>query len=73
MAKILVLGDDFGGIVAAEPLAKRFGRDHHITLASRSRKFLFYPALMRLASYENTQKRAIDFQLRQRRRIILKT
>lgn len=49
MAKILVLGGGFGGVVAAESLAKRLGSDHQITLVSRSRKFLFYPSLVRLA------------------------
>lgn len=49
MAKVLIAGGGFGGVVVAESLAKRLGRDHEITLVSRSRKFLFYPALVRLA------------------------
>jgi sulfide:quinone oxidoreductase len=49
MAKVLVVGGGFGGVVAAESLAKKLGRAHEITLVSRSRKFLFYPALVRLA------------------------
>ena len=49
MAKILIVGGGFGGVVAAESLAKRLGSEHEITLVSRSRKFLFYPALVRLA------------------------
>ncbi len=49
MAKVLIVGGGFGGVVAAESLAKKLGRDHEITLMSRSRKFLFYPALVRLA------------------------
>lgn len=49
MAKILIVGGGFGGVVAAESLAKRLGNEHEITLVSRSRKFLFYPALVRLA------------------------
>jgi sulfide:quinone oxidoreductase len=49
MAKVLIVGGGFGGVVAAEALAKSLGRDHEITLVSRSRKFLFYPALVRLA------------------------
>jgi sulfide:quinone oxidoreductase len=49
MAKILVLGGGFGGLVAAERLAAQLGDDHQITLVSRSRRFVFYPALVRLA------------------------
>ncbi len=49
MAKVLVLGGGFGGIVAAERLAKELGDEHQITLLSRSRRFVFYPALVRLA------------------------
>jgi NADH dehydrogenase FAD-containing subunit len=49
MAKVLVLGGGFGGVVAAESLAKRLGSDHQITLVSRSRQFLYYPDLVRLA------------------------
>ena len=49
MAKILVVGGGFGGIVAAEALAKKLGNGHEITLVSRSNKFVFYPALVRLA------------------------
>lgn len=49
MAKVLIAGGGFGGVVAAELLAKKLGRDHEITLVSRSREFVFYPALVRLA------------------------
>ena len=49
MAKVLIAGGGFGGVVAAESLAKRLGNEHEITLVSRSREFLFYPALVRLA------------------------
>jgi sulfide:quinone oxidoreductase len=49
MAKILVLGGGFGGVVAAERLAEQLGDEHQITLVSRSRQFIFYPALVRLA------------------------
>jgi sulfide:quinone oxidoreductase len=48
-AKILILGGGFGGVVAAEALAKQLGDNHQITLMSRSRRFLFYPALVPLA------------------------
>lgn len=49
MAKILILGGGFSGVVAAEQLAKQLTDEHQITLVSRSRKFVFYPALVRLA------------------------
>ena len=49
MAKVLVLGGGFGGVVAAERLAEQLGDEHQITLVSRSRQFIFYPALVRLA------------------------
>src|SRR5215211_4390756 len=49
MAKVLILGGGFGGVVAAERLAKSLGPEHQLTLVSRSRRFTFYPALVRLA------------------------
>ena len=49
MAKVLILGGGFGGVVAAERLAAQLSDDHQITLVSRSRNFVFYPALVRLA------------------------
>ncbi len=49
MANVLILGGGFGGVVAAEKLAKSLGEQHQITLVSRSRQFVFYPALVRLA------------------------
>lgn len=49
MANVLILGGGFGGVVAAERLAKTLGEEHQITLVSRSREFIFYPALVRLA------------------------
>jgi len=49
MAKVLVLGGGFGGVVAAERLAQELSDEHQITLVSRSRQFIFYPALVRLA------------------------
>lgn len=64
MAKILVLGGGFGGVVAAESLAKRLGNNHQITLASRSQKFLFYPALVRLV-FGRCEPDDIVFDLRE--------
>ncbi len=49
MARIVIIGGGFGGVVAAETLSKSLGREHQITLISRSNKFIFYPALVRLA------------------------
>jgi sulfide:quinone oxidoreductase len=49
MSKVLILGGGFGGVTAAECLADQLGEDHQITLVSRSRRFVFYPALVRLA------------------------
>ena len=49
MANILILGAGFGGLVAAESLSKEIGDEHQITLISRSREFVFYPELVRLA------------------------
>ena len=48
MANVLILGGGFGGVVAAERLAQQLSAEHHITLVSRSRNFVFYPALVRL-------------------------
>ena len=49
MAKVLILGGGFGGVVAAERLAEQLSDEHQIMLVSRSRNFVFYPALVRLA------------------------
>ncbi len=49
MANILILGGGFGGVVAAETLATNLGQEHQVTLVSRDDRFLFYPALVRLA------------------------
>lgn len=49
MANVLILGGGFGGLVAAEELHRRLGGKHQITLVSASEKFVFYPALVRLA------------------------
>src|SRR5215216_7156915 len=63
MAKVLVLGGGFGGVVAAERLAEELGDEHQITLVSRSRQFVFYPALVRLA-FGKCQKEDVAFDLR---------
>lgn len=63
MAKVLVLGGGFGGVVAAERLAEQLGDEHQITLVSRSRQFIFYPALVRLA-FGRCDKNDLSFDLR---------
>jgi sulfide:quinone oxidoreductase len=63
MAKILIVGGGFGGVVAAESLAKKLGTEHQITLVSRSRTFLFYPALVRLA-FGRGEPDDVSFDLR---------
>ena len=49
MARVLILGGGFGGVVAAERLAHELGVEHEITLVSETSRFVFYPALVRLA------------------------
>lgn len=64
MAKVLILGGGFGGVVAAERLAEQLGDEHQITLVSRSRQFVFYPALVRLA-FGKAEQADVSFDLRQ--------
>lgn len=63
MAKVLILGGGFGGVVAAERLAEQLGDEHQITLVSRSRQFVFYPALVRLA-FGKAEPADVAFDLR---------
>jgi len=49
MAKILILGGGFGGLIAAERLSLALSAEHEVTLVSNERNFIFYPALVRLA------------------------
>jgi sulfide:quinone oxidoreductase len=64
MANILILGGGFGGVVAAEHLAKRLAPEHQITLVSHSRRFVFYPALVRLA-FGKCEPDDISYDLRE--------
>ena len=64
MAKVLILGGGFGGVVAAERLAAQLSEEHQITLVSRSRNFVFYPALVRLA-FGKCEQEDVSFDLRQ--------
>jgi sulfide:quinone oxidoreductase len=63
MANVLILGGGFGGVVAAERLAKTLGRGHQLTLVSRSPRFTFYPALVRLA-FGKCEPDDVSFDLR---------
>jgi sulfide:quinone oxidoreductase len=63
MANILILGGGFGGVVAAESLVRQIGKEHQVTLVSRSRKFIFYPELVRLA-FGKCEPDDISFDLR---------
>lgn len=63
MAKVLILGGGFGGVVAAERLAEQLGDEHQITLVSRSRQFVFYPALVKLA-FGKCDVKDVSFDLR---------
>ena len=51
MAKILIIGGGFGGLITAEKLSRSLDLEstHQITLVSPSNKFTFYPALVQLA------------------------
>src|SRR6185436_9414420 len=64
MANILILGGGFGGVVAAESLARQIPKEHQITLVSRSPKFMFYPELVRLA-FGKCDPDDISFDLRE--------
>ena len=64
MANVLILGGGFAGVVAAERLAQQLSAEHNITLVSRSRNFVFYPALVRLA-FGKCKKEDVSFDLRQ--------
>lgn len=64
MANVLILGGGFGGVVAAEHLAKSLSPEHHITLVSRSSDFVFYPALVRLA-FGKCEVEDISYNLRE--------
>ena len=64
MAHVVILGGGFAGVVAAEKLAKQLGTEHQITLLSRSNRFVFYPALVRLA-FGSADVDDISFDLRE--------
>lgn len=63
MAKVLILGGGFGGVIAAETLVRKLSEDHQITLVSQDRRFLFHPALVRLA-FGKCEPDDVSFDLR---------
>lgn len=63
MARVLILGGGFGGVVAAQSLAQQLGGEHQITLVSRDSRFVFYPALVRLA-FGKCEPDDVSFDLR---------
>lgn len=63
MARVVILGGGFGGVVAAESLAQQLGDEHQITLVSRDSRFVFYPALVRLA-FGKCELDDVSFDLR---------
>lgn len=46
MAKIVILGGGFGGVVAATELRKKLGKEHKVILIDKSREHLFTPSLL---------------------------
>jgi len=64
VARILIVGGGFGGVIAAESLAKRISKEHTVTLVSRSKDFVFYPDLVRVA-FGQREPADISFDLRQ--------
>ena len=64
MAHVLILGGGFGGVVAARALARTLRPEHRITLISDNRRFVFSPALVRLA-FGECEISNISFDLRE--------
>lgn len=65
MAKILILGGGFAGLVTAERLAASLDATHQITLVAPNEKFTFYPALVQLA-FGKCEPEDITFDLSER-------
>ena len=49
MARILIAGGGFGGLVTAELLSEKLGNEHQISLVAPNRMFTFYPQLVQVA------------------------
>ena len=69
MARILILGGGFGGLMAAEQLVEALGPDHQITLVAPNRNFTFYPALVELA-FGKCRPEDVQFDLAEKLRIL---
>ena len=54
MAHIVILGGGIGGIVAANLLRRKLGKEHGITLLDRSRSHLFAPSLLWILAGKRT-------------------
>ena len=65
MAKILILGGGFGGLITAERLSTALMGEHEITLLSPTRRFTFYPSLVRLA-FGDLDPEDVTFDLAER-------
>ena len=65
MAKVVILGGGFGGLIAAERLSASLDSTHQITLVSPNRDFIFYPSLVRLA-FGECDREDITFDLRRK-------
>ena len=46
MKQILILGGGMGGLVVANELRKKLGKEHRITLIDKNNKHIFYPSLL---------------------------
>lgn len=63
MARIVILGGGFAAISAAEALASAAGGEHEIILISKSREFIFFPAIVPMV-FGDFQPEEIRFDLR---------
>jgi sulfide:quinone oxidoreductase len=64
MADVLILGGGFAGVVAAKALSQQLGKEHRITLISRSSRFVFYPAMVRVA-FGQSEPDDVSFDVRE--------
>ncbi len=59
MVTVLILGGGVGGLVAANLLRKKLGKEHRILLADREDRHLFAPSLLWLMTGERTQEQIV--------------
>jgi len=57
MAKVVILGGGFGGIVAANRLRKRLGQEHRIVLVDKCDVHIYNPSLLAVAFGEREPER----------------